>query len=217
VDPIINFIPGLKKCSRNDWIAIDQGYKNRIIQRQQILAAYEEQCIACSVDAVLAVTELWQTIVLSHLPTRFPEVFIPNWKQNGTPLFYNSITGLSFPLLPPSDTATGCNALRMLGQSCEEDFFLMCPNGHGGYSLSAFVACFPNGFESAKKLGMSVADIHGPVPLYKEKLRDKVDKFFTALRPNNFVQRYNVSSLIHDWKTRQHTLGARFSVTICIL
>jgi len=183
---------GLKKCSRNDWIEIDRNYKERIEYRQRILAEHDDRCIGCLTDAnaVQAVRELWQTIVLSQLPLRFPEVFI--CQKNGSS-FHNTITDTTFPTEPPSDVRTSYDALRILGQCCEEDFFLMCPDENEKYYLGAFVACFPNGFETANKLGMSLAKIHEAVPLYKEKIEHSVDRFFSGIRPNTFVQRYNWS------------------------
>ena len=65
----------------------------------------------------------------------------------------------------------------------------------GQYRLCAFVACYPNGFETAKLMDKSVSEIHAPVPLYKEKLEMSVDRFFTSIKVGDFMRRFNVRPL----------------------
>ncbi|GLI78784.1 hypothetical protein PoHVEF18_007105 [Penicillium ochrochloron] len=58
-------------------------------------------------------------------------------------------------------------------------------------TLKGFVTCFPNGFNTAKKLNLKLRDIHTPVPQYKEKLEKSMDRFFDKLKVGKFVKRAN--------------------------
>ncbi|EEH19998.2 hypothetical protein PABG_02257 [Paracoccidioides brasiliensis Pb03] len=61
------------------------------------------------------------------------------------------------------------------------------------YVLQAYATCFPSGFDTRKKLGKVLADIHEPVPGYKEKLEKSMDRFFHKLEPGKYVKRVNWS------------------------
>ncbi|PGH35179.1 hypothetical protein GX50_01991 [[Emmonsia] crescens] len=61
------------------------------------------------------------------------------------------------------------------------------------YVLEAYAACFPSGFDTREKLGNSLADIHEPVPGYKQKLEKSMDRFFHKLPAGKYVKRVNWS------------------------
>lgn len=63
--------------------------------------------------------------------------------------------------------------------------------GDTKYILEAYVACFPSGFDTRKKLGKRLADIHEPVPGYKDKLEKSMDRYFDKLKVGKFVRRAN--------------------------
>jgi hypothetical protein len=59
------------------------------------------------------------------------------------------------------------------------------------YVLEAYEVCCPAGFDSRTKLGKRLADIHGPVPGYAEKIEKSMDRFFEKLEVGKFVKRTN--------------------------
>jgi hypothetical protein len=59
------------------------------------------------------------------------------------------------------------------------------------YVLEAYEVCYPAGFDSRTKLGKRLADIHGPVPGYAEKIEKSMDRFFEKLEVGKFVKRAN--------------------------
>ncbi|OAX80189.1 hypothetical protein ACJ72_05486 [Emergomyces africanus] len=61
------------------------------------------------------------------------------------------------------------------------------------YVLEAYAACFPSGFDTRKKLGNTLADIHEPIPGYKLKLEKSMDRFFHKLPVGKYVKRANWS------------------------
>lgn len=79
----------------------------------------------------------------------------------------------------------------------DEDFLLLLKAEDGdGYVLSGFVTCFPAGFDTKKKFGMRLRDIHGPVPHYKAKLEKSMDRFFEKIEVGRLVQRSNVRTAL---------------------
>ncbi len=60
--------------------------------------------------------------------------------------------------------------------------------------------CFPSGFDTSRKFGLKLREIHGPVPGYREKLEGSMDRYFERLEVGKFVMRVNVSiSFSRSW------------------
>ncbi|MEQ9327253.1 MAG: DUF3445 domain-containing protein [Rhodospirillales bacterium] len=74
----------------------------------------------------------------------------------------------------------------------QEDLCLVSPR-EGAHVLTAAVLCFPSRWRLAEKIGLAVDAIHGPVPVYPEKLARPVDRFFEVLKPGRPVWRINWS------------------------
>ncbi|KAK0510896.1 hypothetical protein JMJ35_006448 [Cladonia borealis] len=183
---------GLAKVSRNEWIEIDSKYRTQIIERTNILESHSEQTLGTTPAADHIVSELYREIIFQQLPQRFPTVFSLSADKR---TINNNITGLSFPSKPlTKKTDHGISSLRILAVNIVEDLFVLRPDIKSGkHLLCAFVACYPNGFETAKLMDKSVSEIHAPVPLYKEKLEMSVDRFFKTIKVGDFMRRFNWS------------------------
>ncbi len=59
------------------------------------------------------------------------------------------------------------------------------------WHLTAACVCFPTRWDLASKRGLSMADIHGPVPRYATDLEARTDTFFDRLRVERPVWRTN--------------------------
>lgn len=106
----------------------------------------------------------------------------------------NLVTGRSFPTATLEDTATpedAAAALRVLGETVEEDMFLLMgePEGHRAV---AFLCCFPSGFDPSTKVGKLLREIHTPVPSY-DKIGPSMERFFSKIEVGKNVKRTNVS------------------------
>lgn len=133
-----------------------------------------------------AVLELYEYLISIYLPRRFPTVYALQEKG-----LVNHITNELLPLTP-SSTET---ALQILGSNIDDELLFLLPieNGvdKGKYALQGFVTCFPSGFATREKLGLKLADIHGPVPGYAAKLEKSMDRFFASLPVGKIVKRHN--------------------------
>jgi hypothetical protein len=132
-----------------------------------------------------AVTELYEFLMNRLLPVRFPQMF-----QRSNDQLRNLVTGHSLPVSCPKSST---DALNEIGNNLDEDFLILLPSDDGdGYTLKAFVTCFPSGFDTSKKIGLKLRDIHAPVPKYKEILNKSMDRYFRMLEPGKFKRRVNV-------------------------
>ena len=134
----------------------------------------------------LAIRELYEEVLLDLLPKRYPSMF-----QISSDIFSNLVTGLQHRI---STTLRDPQAmLRRLGENVEEDFYFMVPDAQREFVLEGFVSCFPQGFLPTNKVGMSVSEIHEPVPGYEGRLQKGVNRCFERMERGQSVGRLNVS------------------------
>ncbi|KAF3275628.1 hypothetical protein TWF132_002665 [Orbilia oligospora] len=191
--PIYHMTMGLEKCAPNDLFLIDSSYPSRIALRKQIVNAFPHTSLGASERCGPAIKELYSYILSQHLPSRFPGLFTTS-TFNGE--FKNHVSGDSYALLPPQNLI---EALKILATTVEEDILILQKeSGKETYSLQGFIACFPNGFDSSKKMGMELREIHAPVPMFKEKLANSMDRFFGRLEVGRWVRRLNWTISTHE-------------------
>lgn len=183
---------GLQTDIPDNLITIDRDYLSRVVKRKEILTQYGSHTHGITPQGVDAVYELYRYIVARYLPSRYPSIFQVREKQ-----MHNTATGQSFPLNPPAN-AEEC--LRILGQTVEEDMFLLRPT-EDGHECMAFICCFPSGFNPSTKLGHVLNKIHEDVPAY-DKIGPSMERFFTRVKVGENVKRMNVSSAILQIKYR---------------
>ncbi|KAI9873356.1 MAG: hypothetical protein M1830_000504 [Pleopsidium flavum] len=183
----------LEKTTASDYIQIDKNYLSRITLRKQILSTHPQTVLGANTCVQPAVNELYVWLMTTYLPTRFPLLFTLNTEKQ---TLHNTSNDDTYPLDPPSSPL---ETLRILGTALEDDFLFLHPSDDGdGYALQGFVTCFPSGFDTSKKLGLNVREIHAPVPGYREKLETGMDRFFERLEVGRWVKRVNWSITTHD-------------------
>ncbi len=177
---------GLQADNASDLITVDRDYLDRVKHRRHLIEKHGSGVHGCLPGGVAAVSELYTFLMSEYLPTRFPSMF---GLSNDGKHFTNHVTGKAWPTAPPEDEAT---ALRVLGETVEEDMFLLheTPEGHKSF---AFVCCFPSGFDPSAKVGKLLKDIHAPVPSY-EKIGASMERFFAKMQVGKSVKRLNVSA-----------------------
>lgn len=184
---------GLRSDTPSDLIIIDKNYKDRVEMRRAIIEAQGRVVHGCIPSGEAAVRETYEYLVGTYLPTRYPTIFHLS-PDKSTVL--NTVTGLEIPTTPPKSAQYPSGdleaALRILGETVEDDMFLLheTPDGH---FTSAFVCCFPAGFDPSEKLGILLREVHGPVPSY-EKIGSSMERFFSKLEVGKSVKRMNVCS-----------------------
>ncbi|PHH88556.1 hypothetical protein CDD83_7374 [Cordyceps sp. RAO-2017] len=181
--PVYNISMALQSDAPSDLISIDSSYLNRVNLRRELIRQHGEKVYGYVDGGSVAVQELYAFLMNDYLPTRFPTIF--KLSDDGKEV-KNEVTGRTSPAISAEDPDA---ALRTIGETVEEDMFLVheTPNGHASV---AFVCCFPAGFDPSAKLGKLLKDIHGPVPSY-EKIGPSMERFFSKLQVGKSVKRLN--------------------------
>jgi hypothetical protein len=171
---------------------MDNTYASRIALRRSLIETRSEDVLAVNPIIEPSVLEFYTWMTGTYLPTRFPTVFT---LSPSTSSLINLATGEDLPLVP----ASAREALALIGSNVDDDFLFLLPTAEEGkYRLEGFITCFPSGFNTSQKLGMSLRDIHGPVPGYQQKLEKSMDRFFAALPVGKIVRRVNWSITTHS-------------------
>lgn len=111
--------------------------------------------------------------------------------NGGKGIFQNHVTGTKYNLEEYRNQPR--QMLQMLAETVEEDFYLMCPDEEGVFVMQGFISCFTNSFFAPGKLGLSMKDIHGPVPDLEDKIGKGINRSMTSMRGGSMVQRMGVS------------------------
>lgn len=209
-------ISGLQNVTASELIELDKNYLSRITLRKRVMAEHPATVLGANDAIQPAVNEFYTWLMNTYLPTRFPKLFIlttATTTGDSTNLDYEKHDALPssstsrvpgphhthllntanddlYPLRPLPSTV---DTLRILGGALEDDFLFLLPAPDGdGYSLQGFVTCFPSGFDTSRKFGLKLREIHAPVPGYREKLAGSMDRWFERLEVGKWVRRVNV-------------------------
>lgn len=192
---------------RNDLLLFDRTYSERLCLRESLLQQYPDDVVGVTdesdVRIRLAVQELYNYLFETYIPVRYPSIFKTcEDKYGSVTMSKNSVTHQTLPMTMADSTHLHV-ALKTIAQNVDEDFFILLPQKQGDdseevYVLEAYAACFPSGFQPKEKIGKKLADIHAPVPGYKEKLQKSMDRFFARLEPGRFVKRVNWSLTVDE-------------------
>ncbi|KJK64942.1 Protein of unknown function DUF3445 [Aspergillus parasiticus SU-1] len=188
--PKYHLTMSIQEGTVSELIEIDKNYLDRINLRKRIMADHPETVLAAEDCVKPAVDEFYTWLVGTYLPKRYPRMFQLRSSAGGKQTFLHSlVTDESFSLSPEENPL---DILRAMGGLIEDDLLFLMPSDDGdGFTLRGFVTCFPNGFNTSKKLGLKLRDIHKPVPQYKEKLEKSMDRFFQKLEVGRFIKRAN--------------------------
>ncbi|KZM26362.1 hypothetical protein ST47_g2462 [Ascochyta rabiei] len=184
--PKFHMTMAIENITLSELVVMDKTYHERIKIRRKLLAEEHHEVLGTNPKATPAVLEIYKWLTHTYLPERFPTLF--NLTSTG---LLNKTTQESLPLTADS----AAHALELMGSHINDDFLFLLPSDTpedaGKYRLEAFVTCFPSGFRTRSKLGLVLADIHTPVPHYKQKLELSMDRFFAMLPLGRIVQRWN--------------------------
>lgn len=183
-------VMGLKRIPKTELIKIDRLYSHRINRRRDLIMQHPDITLGTSSIANPAIAEFYEDLIIDYLPRRYPTLF----QLSGMTLknlVSQTVYSISAARKDPSEM------LRQLGENVEEDFYFMCPDGQGDYTLQGYISCFPQGLLSRAKVGLTTREIHKPVPGYAQRLGNGVDRCFARMAPGSYVGRLNWSIQIN--------------------
>ncbi len=170
---------GLVSRPIDELVEIDALYPAELQLRRRLLDTQRDAVFAALPASAPARTEVL-AVLAELLVRRHPSWFA---RQGGT--LYNRLTNetveVSSPPLDPLETA---------GRLVQEDLCLI-DTDRPSPVLTAAVLCAPSRWRLREKIGRPLLDVHGPVPLYAQRLSAAVDRFMRALRPGRLAERFN--------------------------
>ncbi|WP_254070274.1 DUF3445 domain-containing protein [Acidisphaera sp. L21] len=172
---------GLQGRDPDELLEIDERYPDEMAERRDLLATRHADVFAAEPGSGSARAEVL-AIVASLLPRRYPSWFT----RDGTTL-HNDLTGEAWNVGHPA-----VDPLELAGRMVQEDLCIIDTAGPSPV-LAAAILCAPSRWRLADKIGRPLADVHGPVPLYADRLSTAVDRFMNALRPGKLAERVNWS------------------------
>lgn len=183
--PVYHITMAVQNSTPADLIVMDHNYKDRVLERRQLMVEHPSIVMGAIPWGRAAVEELYTFLVSEYLPHRFPTMF--SLSDDGK-TFQNAITGASFPTLPPDDSV---QALIRLGETIEDDMFLLHET-EKSHRCVAYICCYSSGFDPSQKLDKELPAIHEPVPGY-DKIGPSMERYFRKLEVGKNVKRVNVS------------------------
>jgi len=165
------------------WFEIDERYVDEMRERRELLAQRHADVFAALPGSDAARAETLREIV-ANLTTHAPQWFT---RAGGT--LNNALTGETWTLTSPP-----CDPLELAGRLVQEDLCII-QNAEDGPHFTAAVLCFPSRWRLHEKIGKPLLQVHGPVPLYPERLAAPVDRFMAKVKPGHIASRLNWSVL----------------------
>ena len=176
----------LRPLDSAEWIAPDADLEAHLAEKDRLLAERPAEVFAALPGSEPAQTELLARLA-SHLPARFPGLY----RREADTIQIGADRRVALN--------GGNPPLMTAGRLVQEDLCLMQSDGPDSlYKLTAASLCFPSRWRLADKIGLPLAAIHGPVPLYAERMSRQVDRFFQHLKEDKPVWRINWSLLDDD-------------------
>lgn len=109
------------------------------------------------------------------------------WRPEAAPLLREtlSLVGLG------AEAVEGRADLLTLAARWEPDFLLLKPDAAGDFRLVGGAVCFPSSWIPAEKLGLTIDEIHAPVPTVNAELGARIRTFLSRLPPGAVFEREN--------------------------
>ena len=174
---------GLITLPEAAWFELDDRYRPELRERHRLLHERHAAVFAALPASEAARAEALH-VIADNLTTHHPD-----WFARDSNTLRNHLTGEDWTLAaPPRDP------LELAGLLVQEDLCIV-QNYDNAPVLTAAVLCFPSRWRLAEKIGRPLAEVHGPVPFYAERLARPVDRFMRHVRPGHIAARLNWSML----------------------
>jgi hypothetical protein len=174
---------GLVALPAAEWFELDARYADEMAERLRLLAERHDDVFAVLPEGEDACREVLHRLV-AYLTAQFPDWF----GLDGNTLV-NRLTDETWNIADPP-----CHPLELAGRLVQEDLCIIQTDGDAPRFIAA-ILCFPSRWRLHEKLGRPLVAVHGPVPLYAERLAVPVDRFMAKVKPGHIASRLNWSVL----------------------
>jgi hypothetical protein len=161
------------------WLEVENTYQSRIFERRGLFKEHGSKVLDYLPGSELACKELME-MCLQFYCARYPMLF--SISSDGS-IFHNGI-------LREDTDIKSMHPLHILLNNIPEDFAVVLRSETDGmYYFRAGVICSSLGWNVGTKIGMTLKDIHKPIPDYKEKMSFSMDRYFSKMPTNAPIQR----------------------------
>ena len=176
---------GLQPLPAEQWLEIGEDFSAQLAEKRKLLATRRDDAVQVLPQARPASEEALK-LLLAHLRQYHSDRF----RFDGGKL-RNVATGEEWDIA--HSLAQPLHPLEQATRLVQEDFCILQADDETGDTcrLTAGAVCFPSNWRLADKIGKKLAEVHGPVPGYAEKLGTPVDRFFKNLAAGTIMVRAN--------------------------
>ncbi|HEY1410908.1 MAG TPA: DUF3445 domain-containing protein, partial [Rhodopila sp.] len=171
----------LVSVAEADWFELDRCYASDMAERRRLLDSAHGEVFAALPVSDAARREALDVVVAALT------LHHPDWFSLDGGVVCNHLTGERWG-------PEAIDPLEVAGRLVQEDLCLI-QNDAEGPVFTAAVLCFPSRWRLMDKIGKRLADVHGPVPQYADRLARPVDRFMRHLRAGHIASRLNWSLL----------------------
>ncbi|KAK3628661.1 hypothetical protein LTR56_018476 [Elasticomyces elasticus] len=178
---------GIRRTQEDSWLMLDNRYREEQSLRERLLDNEKAGVLQYLDGSEDACRETLEHIV-AFLTRRFPDLFFRSPKDLN--YLCNGITGAVFRVVDPLEQ----HPLEIAARLVMEDMNLLIqgagPDPDEHYLRASF-SMAPAGWYLKDRIGWPLWQIHTPVPMWEEKLRKPVEKYFRDMKVSTPVERMN--------------------------
>ncbi|CAG8199253.1 unnamed protein product [Penicillium nalgiovense] len=178
----------IRKLDAQNWLTLDKNYMDEHRVRTQLLHEKREEVLRCLPESIEPCQEALEEVSV-FLCERFPNMFEMSI-QDGRKIVDNRMTGDKFTV-SGRDSKGLTEALEAAVRLTMEDLSILMMNEEGEFYLAASASLFPTGWTVNQRIGWTISQLHGPVPLWHQQVGNSVSKFLARLTPTSPMERSN--------------------------
>ncbi|CAI7600594.1 unnamed protein product [Penicillium viridicatum] len=179
----------IRKLDAQNWLTLDKNYMDEHRVRTQLLHEKREEVLHCLPESINPCQEALEE-VSDFLCERFPNMFEMSI-QDGRKIVDNRMTGDKFTVSGRDANEGLTEALEAAVRLTMEDLSILMMNEEGEFYLAASASLFPTGWTVNQRIGWTISQLHGPVPLWHQQVANSVSKFLARLTPTSPMERSN--------------------------
>ncbi|KAJ5551927.1 hypothetical protein N7535_000131 [Penicillium sp. DV-2018c] len=179
----------IRKLDVHNWLTLDKNYMDEHRVRTQLLYEKRDEVLRCLPESIEPCQEALEE-VSDFLCKRFPNIFEVS-RHNDQKFIKNHMTGDRFAINGRDPHKELTEALESAVRLTMEDLSILMMNEEGEYYLAASASLFPTGWTVNQRIGWTISQLHGPVPLWHQQVANSVSKFLTRLTPATPMERSN--------------------------
>ena len=162
---------GIRKSQKDCWLTINDNYLTEHNIKATLLQTRGTKLLQCSSGSEVACKEALE-VVVNYLTSTYPELFRLREEQALGRYIEIVETGELFDINTPFERM---GPLEIAARLAMEDFNILIRDNDGQHVLKASSTCFPVGWSVNDRINWPIHRIHGPVPMWQDRLRKPVE------------------------------------------